>query len=142
MTRWMTQTKTVLAKYLTTEDTVSFLLSSIKHYFNNFFKLFTCLISRMSQFKFFGFVQWQQREPNLLSSLNYYNYYCDYVYYLYFTYMFMEIQKVDRRLRMLRALKFFLVISESPLRFPSLVPSLRVLDSFLLQTWCVKMSTF
>ena len=36
----------------------------------------------------------------------------------YFTYIVMEMQTVPRRLQMLMAFEFFLVISESPPRFP------------------------
>jgi len=43
---------------------------------------------------------------------------------------------------MLLILEFFFVTSESPPCFPFLVPTLRQLDSFLLQTWCSDMSTF
>jgi len=46
------------------------------------------------------------------------------------------------RLWMLLIFEFFFVTSESPPCFPFLVPTLRLLDSFLLQTWCSEMSTF
>jgi len=36
----------------------------------------------------------------------------------------------------------FSVTSESPLCFPFLVPTVRLLDSFLLQIWCSELSTF
>jgi hypothetical protein len=42
---------------------------------------------------------------------------------------------------MLLIFEFFLVISKSSARFPSLVPNFRMLNSFLLQTWSVQMLT-
>jgi len=45
------------------------------------------------------------------------------------------------RLWMLLVFELFFVTSESPPCFPFLVPNLRLLDSFLLQTWCSELST-
>jgi len=44
-----------------------------------------------------------------------------------------------RRLWMLLVFEVFFVISESPPRFQSLIPTLLLLDLFLLQTWCWKL---
>jgi len=44
------------------------------------------------------------------------------------------------RLWMLLVFELFFVTSESPLCFPFLVPTLRLLESFLLQTWCSVLS--
>ena len=42
---------------------------------------------------------------------------------------------------MLLVFELFFVTSESPPCFPFLVPTLRLLDSFLLQNWCSELST-
>jgi len=52
-----------------------------------------------------------------------------------------EDKNAARRLWILLVFEVFFVISESPPSFPSLVTILRLLDWFLLQTWCWKMST-
>ena len=76
----------------------------------------------------------------LIATLNNYHYY--YYYYLfYFTSVLMKVQNVFRHLWMLLVFEFFLLVSECPPSFPSLVPTFRLLNSFLLQTWCGKMLT-
>jgi len=92
----------------------------------------------MNHFKNFVFVHWHRHELMLHASLNYYHYY--YYYYLfYFTSVLMKVQNVFRHLWMLLVFEFFLLVSECPPSFPSLVPTVRLLYSFLLQTLCAKM---
>jgi hypothetical protein len=67
---------------------------------------------------------------------HYYYYYYYYYYYTSFCFFF----QVAHLLWMVLLFKLF-VISESCPRFPALVPTLRLLNLFLLQTWWAKMST-
>jgi hypothetical protein len=53
----------------------------------------------------------------------------------------MKIQNVFRHLWILLVFEFFLLVSESPPTLPSLIPTVRLLNLFLLQTWCANMLT-
>jgi hypothetical protein len=53
----------------------------------------------------------------------------------------MRAQNVNRSLCLLVVLEFFLVISASPRRYPLLVPSLGLLNLFLLKFWCTNLVT-